>query len=57
MDDIKFVATRYLLAPTSFSFDFVTSLPWSYMDIYSYEVRARCTLIVCSIRCKGGDYA
>jgi hypothetical protein len=38
VDDINIVAKKYLKTPTSFSFDFVTSLPWSYMDIYSYQV-------------------
>ncbi len=38
VDEIKVVARKYLMTPTSFGFDFVTSLPWSYMDIYSYNV-------------------
>jgi hypothetical protein len=38
VDELKVVARKYLMNPTSFCFDFVTSLPWSYMDIYSYKV-------------------
>ena len=37
VDDFGTVARKYLLTATSFTFDFVTSLPWSYMDIYSYQ--------------------
>ena len=37
-DNPFLIASRYLTSPRCFSFDFVTSLPWSYIDLNSYQV-------------------
>jgi hypothetical protein len=37
-DNPFLVASRYLTSPRGFGFDFVTSLPWSYIDLNSYQV-------------------
>jgi hypothetical protein len=36
-DDPLVVATRYLTSLRGFAFDFITSLPWSYFDLNSYQ--------------------
>ncbi len=38
-DDIYMIAYKYFTRPTGFWFDFVTSLPWSYNDLYVFQVR------------------
>lgn len=43
-DDFKVVAMQYLSSLGGFWFDFITSLPWSFNDLYAYQV---CT---CSVR-------
>ncbi len=37
-DNPFLVASRYLTSPRGFGFDFITSLPWSYIDLNSYQV-------------------
>ena len=37
-DDIRVIAFKYSTSLTGFWFDFVTSLPWSFNDLYSYLV-------------------
>ncbi len=37
-DNLRVIAFKYCASFTGFWFDFVTSLPWSFNDLYSYEV-------------------
>ncbi len=37
-DEHRVVAYKYCTSATGFLFDFVTSLPWSFNDLYSYQV-------------------
>jgi hypothetical protein len=37
-DDYRIIGARYLLSPNGFGFDLVTSLPWSFNDLYAYKV-------------------
>ena len=37
-DDIKVVAVGNILSPSGFWFDAVTSIPFSYMDLYFHQV-------------------
>ncbi len=37
-DDISIVAAKYMSSMSGFGFDFLTSLPWSFNDLYAYEV-------------------
>ena len=37
-DDLRIIAIKYCTSFTGFWFDFVTSLPWSFNDLYSYQV-------------------
>jgi hypothetical protein len=37
-DDFRYVATKYLSSFGGFWFDFTTSLPWSFNDLYAYQV-------------------
>ena len=39
VDDIFSVAARYGLSVQNFGFDFVTSLPWSFLDYWAYQAR------------------
>ena len=39
VDDWQKVARRYTLTPSFFFFDIMTSLPWSYLDFWAYQVR------------------
>jgi hypothetical protein len=49
VDEFHVVASNYLLSYSGFWFDAVTSVPWSYLDYYSYRVRtqnaAQCVLM------------
>jgi hypothetical protein len=47
VDDIFSVVTRYGLSINSFGFDFITSLPWSFLDYWAYQASATCTLFFC----------
>jgi hypothetical protein len=38
VDDMREVAKRYTMSFSSFWFDLSTSLPWSYLDLYAYQV-------------------
>ena len=38
VDSLRLVARRYFLNISYFSFDVVTSLPWSYLDYWAYLV-------------------
>ena len=38
VDDLRTVSLRYVSSVNSFWFDLVTSLPWSYLDLYAYQV-------------------
>jgi hypothetical protein len=38
VDDLSVVAKKYFSNPSSFGFDFATSLPWSFVDIGDYKV-------------------
>jgi hypothetical protein len=37
-DDVRRVSYHYLMAPTGFWLDIITSLPWSINDLYSSQV-------------------
>jgi hypothetical protein len=37
-DEFSVVAAKYLSSISGFWFDFVTSLPWSFNDLYAYQV-------------------
>jgi hypothetical protein len=39
-DDFQVIATQYLSSLGGFWFDFVTSLPWAFNDLYTYQVFA-----------------
>ena len=43
-DDFQAIAKKYLTSLSGFWFDFLTSLPWSFNDLYSYQVRRSCWL-------------
>lgn len=47
VDDITEVAKRYGLSITSFWFDLATSLPWSYLDLYVYQVNFDGRMVDC----------
>jgi hypothetical protein len=36
-DDYKKIAIQYLSSPSGFWFDFFTSLPWSFNDLYTLQ--------------------
>jgi hypothetical protein len=38
IDDVKKIFYKSLMALGGFWFDCVTSLPWSFMDLYAYKV-------------------
>ena len=35
VDDLRIVASKYIMSFSGFWFDTVTSVPWSYLDLYS----------------------
>ncbi len=37
-DNMKLVAMQYLSSLGGFWFDFATSLPWAFNDLYAYQV-------------------
>ncbi len=37
-DDIRVISTTYLTSFSGFCFDCMTSIPWSFNDLYSYQV-------------------
>lgn len=37
-DDYRVIAVKYLSSLSGFWFDFATSLPWSFNDLYAYQV-------------------
>jgi hypothetical protein len=37
-DDYRKIAIKYLTSPSGFWFDFLTSLPWSFNDLYTIQV-------------------
>jgi hypothetical protein len=37
-DDYKVIAVKYLSSLGGFWFDFATSLPWAFNDLYAYQV-------------------
>jgi hypothetical protein len=37
-DDMRVIAKKYLSAPSGFWLDAITSLPWSFNDIYLLQV-------------------
>ena len=37
-DDIREIARNYVTSLTGFWFDFLTSLPWSFNDLYTLQV-------------------
>ena len=41
-DDFSLIAAKYLLSISGFWFDFFTSLPWSFNDLYAYKVTISC---------------
>ncbi len=43
VDSIALVAKRYTMSITAFWFDITTSLPWSYLDVYAYQVPLDCS--------------
>jgi hypothetical protein len=47
-DNIRVVALQYLSSFGGFWFDFATSLPWAFNDLYAYQVFA--ALLVVKIR-------
>ncbi len=38
IDDIRTIVLKSLMALGGFWFDCITSLPWSFMDLYAYQV-------------------
>jgi hypothetical protein len=38
VDEFHVVASSYILSYSGFWFDALTSVPWSYLDLYSYRV-------------------
>ena len=40
VDDINTIAKKYVFAYNGFWFDVITSGPWSFLDLYSYQVSA-----------------
>jgi hypothetical protein len=64
VDTFGVIAKQYLLSPSSFGFDFATSLPWSYTDLYTYKVsdtrtftRTRSAIIGCDLVCRNRSSA
>ena len=47
MDDYNVIFLRQLREPSRFLFDVVTSVPWSYLDYFSYQVdnKHRCEAV------------
>jgi hypothetical protein len=41
-DDFRSIGAKYLSSPSGFCFDFVTSLPWSFNDYFTYKVLCNC---------------
>ena len=37
VDDFGAVARNYVLSYSGFWFDSITSIPWSYLDLYAYQ--------------------
>ncbi len=37
-DDYRVIAIKYLSSFSGFWFDFATSLPWAFNDLYAYQV-------------------
>jgi hypothetical protein len=37
-DDIRIISSQYLSSLGGFWFDFATSLPWAFNDLYAYQV-------------------
>jgi hypothetical protein len=37
-DNFSVISTNYLASPRGFWFDVITSIPWSYNDLYAYKV-------------------
>ena len=40
VDDIGTIAKNYVFSYNGFWFDAITSVPWSFLDLYSYQVSA-----------------
>jgi hypothetical protein len=40
-DNFKVIAFKYISSMSGFWFDFTTSLPWSFNDLYAYQVFAQ----------------
>jgi hypothetical protein len=43
-DDYKVIGAKYLSSISNFWFDLVTSIPWSFSDVYAYQVLS---LVLC----------
>jgi hypothetical protein len=41
-DDFKVIAAKYVSSLGGFWFDVVTSIPWSFNDLYAYQVVGQC---------------
>ena len=41
VDEFQAVARNYAFSYSGFWFDALTSVPWSYLDLYSYQVRVQ----------------
>jgi hypothetical protein len=39
-DTMSIVAAKYMSSVSGFWFDFLTSLPWSFNDLYAYQVKS-----------------
>jgi hypothetical protein len=37
-DNFKVISAQYLASPSGFWFDIITSLPWSFNDLFTYKV-------------------
>ena len=46
-DDPRKIAYKYLTAPAGFWLDVITSLPWSFNDVYSSQVPSPISLQMC----------
>ena len=51
-DNFRLIAAKYVSSIGGFGFDFVTSIPWSFNDLYAYQVNCKLQLYVSLLYCE-----